>query len=144
MIGAVVVVAALTGCGVFVNEFAEGDYAETIPEALLEADLAITDAFASKGLDGFTAYLAVGIDIDQTELSEQALADMLRIVVNENDLPADQMLLTVQNVEGDFIDLGQMVERIAPDVGTNYVRDVDLTITTDEAREIVEAVDRQR
>ena len=133
----------LTGCGVFAKEFSDGDYAETIPAALRESDLGVTEAFAAKGIDGFTFYLGVGIDIDQTQLSDDALAEMLQIIIDGNDLPTDELRVTVQDVDGEFVNLGEMVEGIAPDVGANYLRGVDLIITTDEAREIIDAVNTE-
>jgi len=135
---------ALCGCGVFAKEFSDGDYAETIPAALRESSLGVTEAFASKGLDGFTFYLAVGVDIDQTRLSEAALADMLQIIIDGNDLPTDEMRITVQDRNGEFVDLGEMVDELAPDVASSYVTSPRLNITTDEARQIIDAVHTQR
>lgn len=135
---------ALSGCGVIAKEFSDGDYAETIPAALQDSDLGVTEAFASKGLDGFTFYLSVGVDIDQAQLSDSALAEMLQIIIDGNDLPTDQMRITVQDIDGEFVELGEIVEGIAPDVGNNYVTGARLIITTDEAREIIDAVDAEQ
>lgn len=133
----------LTGCGVFAKEFSDGDYAETIPAALRESDLGVTEAFAAKGIDGFTFYLGVGIDIDQTQLSDDALAEMLQIVIDGNDLPTDEMRVTVQNVNGEFVDLDDLVASVAPDIDTGY-SDSRLVVTTEQARQIIDAVGREQ
>lgn len=129
----------LTGCGVFAKEFSDGDYAETIPAALRESDLGVTEAFAAKGIDGFTFYLGVGIDIDQTQLSDNALAEMLQIIIDGNDLPTDEMRVTVQNVNEEFVDLDDLVANVAPDIDTGY-SDSRLVVTTEQARQIIDAV----
>lgn len=132
-------IVALSGCGVIAKEFSDGEYAETIPAALRESDLGVTEAFASKGLDGFTFYLAVGVDIDHETLSHDELGSILQIIVDGNDLPTENLVLYATNIDDELINLDDMVRAIAPGVDVGSVGS-EARITTDEAREIIDAV----
>ncbi len=43
---AIVMTLALAGCGVLAKELSDGDFDETIPAALAESGIGITDSFA--------------------------------------------------------------------------------------------------
>lgn len=130
----------LTGCGVVLKEVSDGDFAETIPAALAESGRGVTESFAAKGLDGFTFYLDVGIDVDAETADADDLAAFLRIILVGNDLPTDEIRLTVQNAEGEFLDLESIALQAAPDLELFGSSDTVLLVDDDEARAIVEAV----
>lgn len=131
---------ALSGCGAVTKELSDGDFAETIPAALTASDIGITDSFAAKGLDGFTFNLIVGVDLDHDDLSPDDLAGILRIVLENNDVPSDQIKLSVNDVDGEPIDVQDVVEQISPDLETRAASYGDLAVTNDQAAAIVEAV----
>nr|WP_201470062.1 hypothetical protein [Microbacterium hydrocarbonoxydans] len=131
---------ALCGCGPFLKETSDGDFAETIPAALAESGRGVTDSFAAKGLDGFTFYLNVGIDVEEQTVDADDLAAFLRIIVLGNDLPTDQIRLTVQNAEGDFLDVESIAVQTAPDLDLFASSDTTLILDEEQAIEIVEAV----
>ncbi|KQQ64603.1 hypothetical protein ASF63_16625 [Microbacterium sp. Leaf320] len=131
---------ALAGCGVITKELADGDFAETIPAALAESGRGVTDSFAAKGLDGFTFYLDVGIDVDRETIDENDLAAFLRVILAENDLPTDEIRMSVQNADGDFIDLEQIAVQVSPDLELFGSSETTLLLDSDDARTIIEAV----
>ncbi|WP_447913020.1 hypothetical protein [Microbacterium phyllosphaerae] len=131
---------ALSGCGAITKELSDGDFAETIPAALAESDIGVTDSFAAKGIDGFTFNLIVGVDLDHGELSADDLAGILTIVLQNNDVPSDQIKLSVNDVDGEPIDVKEVVEQINPDLETRAASYGDLAVTNDQAAAIVEAV----
>lgn len=131
---------ALAGCGVITKELSSGDFAETIPAALVESDIGITDSFASKGLDGFTFNLVVGVDLDDQELSPDDLAGILRIILENNDVPSDQIQLSVAANDGESVDVPQLVQEISPDLKTKASIYGNLSVTNEQAAAIVKAV----
>jgi hypothetical protein len=136
----VALAAALGGCGVVAKEFSDGDFAETIPAGLAASGRGVTDSFAAKGLDGFTFYLDVGIDVDRETIDENDLAAFLRVILTENDLPTDEIRMSVQNNDGDFIDLEQIAVRVSPDLEVFGSSETTLLLDFDDARTIIEAV----
>lgn len=141
-VGALIVATAvaLTGCGPVKKELSSGDFAETIPAALQASDIGITDSYAAKGIDGFTFNLLVGVDLDHDALSADDLAGILRIVLENNDVPSDQIQLSVNDADGESIDVQEVVEQISPDLETRAASYGDLAVTNDQAAAIVEAV----
>lgn len=137
---AIVMMLALAGCGVLAKELSDGDFDETIPAALAESGIGITDSFASKGLDGFTFNLVVGVDLDDQELSPDDLAGILRIILENNDVPSDQIQLSVTGSDGEFIDVPEVVTQIGPDLKTRASIYGNLSVTNEQAIEIVKAV----
>ncbi|WP_431072066.1 hypothetical protein [Microbacterium phyllosphaerae] len=131
---------ALVGCGVITKELADGDFAETIPAELAASGRGVTDSFAAKGLDGFTFYLNVGIDVDRETIDEDDLAAFLRVILTENDLPTDEIRMSVQNADGDFIDLEQIAVQASPTLELFGSSETTLILDDDDARTIVEAV----
>lgn len=131
---------ALSGCGVFAKELSDGDFAETIPAELAASGRGVTDSFAAKGLDGFTFYLNVGIDVDRETIDEDDLAAFLRVILTENDLPTDEIRMSVQNADGDFIDLEQIAVQVSPDLELFGSSETTLLLDSDDARTIIEAV----
>ena len=127
----------LSGCSVIVGDLAP-DEVEEIPPALFAADIGVTDAFASKGVDGFTYYLYVGVDIDDDELTDAELEAILQIIVDENDMPFDDIHLGVDDVNGETIDLEPRVERLVP--GVVVTSSYYIWITMDGARQIIDAL----
>lgn len=137
---AIVITLALAGCGVLAKELSDGDFDETIPAALAASDIGITDSFASKGLDGFTFNLVVGVDLDDQELSPDDLAGILRIVLENNDVPSDQIQLSVTGSDGESIDVPEVVTQISPDLATRASLYGSLSVTNEQAIAIVKAV----
>ena len=131
--------ASLSGCSLVAGDLAD-DQVEEIPAALLASDVGVTEAFAEKAVDGFTYYLAVGIYLDDAEFTESDLASVLQIIIDENDLPTDDIELAVRDVDGEAIDLESMMERLVPGVVDTSVYG-HVTLTTDGAREIIYAVE---
>ncbi|MFJ4044110.1 hypothetical protein ACIPV2_00005 [Microbacterium sp. NPDC089987] len=142
MVAGLGVALSLAGCSFIAADRAD-DQVEEIPAALLASDVGATDAYAEKGLNGFTHYLAVGVDLDDHDLTDSDLASVLQIVVDENDLPLDQIKLSIHDVDGEPIALESMMEQLVPGVVvvTSYE---DVRITIDGAREIIDAVSAQR
>ncbi len=140
--GAVASVAmlTLTGCGPVTKELSNGDFAETIPAALSDAGIGVTDSFAAKGLDGFTFYMGVGVDLDHDDLSPDELATILRAILENNDVPSDQIRLSVDDSQGETIDVPAVVESIDPELETRAGSYGGLSVTNDQAIAIVEAV----
>ncbi len=130
----------LSGCGVVLKEVSDGDFDETIPAALASSDRGVTDSFAAKGLDGFTFYLAVGIDVDRESIDANDLAAFLRIILVENDLPTEEIRMSVQNADGDFVDLERIALQASPGLDLFGSSETRLLLDTDDARAIVEAV----
>lgn len=130
----------LTGCGVLAKELSDGDFAETIPAALAASDLGVTDSGASEGLDGFTFYVYVGIDIDRDEVTADDLATILRIILENNDVPSDEIRLTVDGPDGESIGLAEVVDRIDPELDARESSLGGLSVTNEQAIEIVKAV----
>lgn len=130
--------ASLTGCSFIAGDLAD-DQVEEIPAALLASDIGITEAGADKAVSGFTYYLAVGIYLDDDDLTDSELASILQIIVDENDLPTDTIVLTVMNSDRESIDVEQIADRLVPGVVvvSSYG---DIRITMDGAREIIDAV----
>lgn len=137
---AVTISAALSGCGVVLKEVSDGDFAEEIPAALADSGRGVTESFAAKGLDGFTFYLNVGIDVDRASIDQDDLAAFLRIILVGNDLPTDSLRLSVQNADGDFLDLETLALQAAPELDLFGSSETTLNLDSDEARAIVEAV----
>lgn len=137
---AVTLSVALTACGPVAKELSNGDFAETIPAALADAGIGVTDSFAAKGLDGFTFYMGVGVDLDHDELSPDDLATILRVILENNDVPSDQIRLSVDDSEGETIDVPAVVESIDPDLQTRAGSYGGLSVTNDQAAAIIEAV----
>ena len=130
--------ASLTGCSLIAGDLAD-DQVEEIPAALLASDIGVTEAGASKAVAGLTYYLAVGIYLDDDELTDSELASILQIIVDENDLPMDTIGLTVMNSDRESIDVEQIADRLVPGVVivSSYG---NIRITMDGAREIIDAV----
>jgi hypothetical protein len=89
-------------------------YQEAIPKALRATQLGVTDAWADEGLDGFTKYLAVGAQLDRDEVTADDVRVILGAIAESNDLKADELHLTVKNVDGDYADM----PAIAAELGT--------------------------
>ncbi|OAN38392.1 hypothetical protein [Microbacterium sp. H83] len=138
--GIALLAVSLGGCGVVAKEFSDGDFAETIPAELAASGRGVTDSFASKGLDGFTFYLSVGIDVDRAAIDEDDLAAFLRIILVGNDLPTDKIRMSVQNADGDFLDLEQLALQASPGIELFGSSETTLVLDSDDARTIVEAV----
>lgn len=139
-VGILALAASLSGCGVVANEFSDGDYDETIPAELAASGRGVTDSFAAKGLDGFTFYLEVGIDVDRETIDEDDLAAFLRIVLVGNDLPTDRIRMSVQNADGDFLDLESIALQASPGLDLFGSSENTLLLDSDDARTIIEAV----
>lgn len=137
---AVALTVALTGCGPVAKELSNGDFAETIPAALADAGIGVTDSYAAKGLDGFTFYMGVGVDLDHDELSPDDLAAILRAILENNDVPSDQIRLSVDDSQGETIDVPEVVDSIDPDLKTRAGSYGGLSVTNDQAVAIIEAV----
>lgn len=131
---------ALSGCGPLLKETSDGDFAETIPAALMESDIGVTDAFAAKTISGFTFSMSVGVDLDHEDASADDLAGILRIVLENNDVPSDEIDLSVNGSDGESIDLEALVRSISPDLETRAATYGDLAVTNDQAAAIVEEV----
>jgi hypothetical protein len=138
----VTLMASLAGCSFIAGDLAD-DQVEEIPAALLASDIGITKAGADKAVSGFTYYLAVNVYLDDDELTDSELASILQIIVDENDLPIDELKLGVVDVNDEDIDLDSMMERLVPGVVALTVGD-DVRFTTDEAREIIDAVNTEQ
>jgi len=80
-------------------------YQEAIPKALRATQLGVTDAWADEGLDGFTKYLSVGVQLDEDEVTADDVRVILGAIAESNDLKADELHLTVKNVDGDYADM---------------------------------------
>lgn len=137
---AVALAATLSGCGVVLEEVSDGDFAETIPAALAESGRGVTDSFAAKGLDGFTFYLGVGIDVESETVDADDLASFLRVILIGNDLPTDEIRLSVQNAEGNFLDLESIAMQTAPDLELFGSSETTLILDDEQAITIVRAV----
>ena len=138
----VTLMASLAGCSFIAGDLAD-DQVEEIPAALLASDIGIAKAGADKAVSGFTYYLAVNVYLDDDELTDSELASILQIIVDENDLPIDELKLGVVDVNDEDIDLDSMMERLVPGVVAVTVGD-DVRFTTDGAREIIDAVNTEQ
>lgn len=137
----VTLLASLTGCSFIAGDLAD-DEVEEIPTALLASDIGITDAYAEKAVTGFTYYLAVGVDLDHDELTDSELASILQIIVDENDLPTDDIELGVEGADGEDIDVESTMERLVPGVVVTSLYG-EVRITMDGARDIIDAVNTE-
>lgn len=133
------VISTLTGCSLVAGDLAD-DEVEEIPAALLASDIGVAEAFAQKVTSGLSFDLWVGVDLDDAELTDEELASILQIVVDENDLPTDSLRLNVNDVDGNSIDLESMMDRLVSGVVEVSSSSV-VWITTDGAREIIDAVE---
>ncbi|WP_312167853.1 hypothetical protein [Microbacterium sp.] len=131
---------AVTGCGPLLKETSDGDFAETIPAALAASDIGITHSYAEKTISGFTFYLSVGVDLDHDEASADDLAGILRIILENNDLPSDKIDLGVNGSDEESIDLEALVQSISPELEFSSSSYGDIQVTNDQAIAIVEAV----
>ncbi|WP_341958004.1 hypothetical protein [Microbacterium sp. LWH13-1.2] len=131
---------ALSGCGAVTKELSEGDFAETIPAALAASDIGITDSYAEKTISGFTFYLSVGVDLDHDDASADDLAGILRIILENNDVPSDKIDLGVNGSDEESVDLEALVQSISPDLKISSSTYGDIQVTNDQAAAIVEAV----
>ncbi|KQQ64604.1 hypothetical protein [Microbacterium sp. Leaf320] len=131
---------ALSGCGAVTKELSEGDFAETIPAALAASDIGITDSYAEKTISGFTFYLSVGVDLDHDDASADDLARILRIILENNDVPSDEIDLGVNGSDEESVDLEALVQSISPDLKISSSTYGDIQVTNDQAAAIVEAV----
>ncbi|MEZ7753906.1 hypothetical protein O5Y58_00150 [Microbacterium paraoxydans] len=132
-------ISTLTGCSLVAGDLAD-DEVEEIPAALLASDIGVAEAFAQKVTSGLSFDLWVGVDLDDAELTDEELASILQIVVDENDLPTDSLRLNVNDVDGNSIDLESMMDRLVSGVVEVSSSSV-VWITTDGAREIIDAVE---
>lgn len=105
----------------------------------MASDVGVTEAFAEKATSGLSFELSVGVYLDDAEFTESDLASVLQIIIDENDLPTDDIELAVRDVDGAAIDLESMMERLVPGVVDTSVYG-HVTLTTDGAREIIDAV----
>ena len=133
------VISTHTGCSLVAGDLAD-DEVEEIPAALLASDIGVAEAFAQKVTSGLSFDLWVGVDLDDAELTDEELASILQIVVDENDLPTDSLRLNVNDVDGNSIDLESMMDRLVSGVVEVSSSSV-VWITTDGAREIIDAVE---
>ena len=138
----VTLMASLAGCSFIAGDLAD-DEVEEIPAALLASDIGITEAYAEKTVSGFTYYLSVGVNLDHDELTDSELASILQIIVDENDLPTDDIELGVEGVDGEDIDVESTMERLVRGVVVTSLYG-EVTITTDGAREIIDAVNTEQ
>lgn len=138
----VVLLVPLTGCSLIAGDLAD-DEVEEIPAALLASDIGVTEAFAVKATNGLSFDLWVGVDLDDAELTDEELASILQIVVDENDLPTDSIKFGVNDVEGGSIDVESMMERLVPGVVEVSSSSI-VWITTDGARDIIDAVNTEQ
>ncbi|MFF1540398.1 hypothetical protein ACFVWL_09980 [Microbacterium sp. NPDC058269] len=138
----VTLMASLAGCSFIAGDLAD-DEVEEIPAALLASDIGIAKAGADKAVSGFNHYLAVNVYLDDDELTDAELASILQIIVDENDLPIDELKLGVVDVNDEDIDLDSMMERLVPGVVSVTVGD-DVRFTMDGAREIIDAVNTEQ
>lgn len=132
-------VSSITSCSLVAGDLAD-DEVEDIPAALLDSGVGVTEAFAEKATTGLSFELSVGVYLDDAEFTESDLASVLQIIVDENDLPTDDIELAVRDVDGEAIDLESMMERLVPGVVDTSVYG-HVTLTTDGAREIIDAVE---
>jgi hypothetical protein len=138
----VTLMASLAGCSFIAGDLAD-DEVEEIPAALLASDIGITEAGAEKTVSGFTYFLSVTIYLDDDDLTDSELGSILQIIVDENDLPTDDIKLGVESVDGEDIDLETMMERLVPGVVVTSLYG-DVRITTDGARDIIDAVNAEQ
>lgn len=131
----------VAGCSFIAGDLAD-DEVEEIPAALLASDIGVTEAGADKAVSGFTYYLAVGVYLDDDELTDSELGSILQIIVDENDLPTDTIVLTVMNSDRESIDVEQIADRLVPGVVVVSSHG-DIRITTDGARDIINAVNTE-
>ena len=131
---------ALSGCGAITKELSDGDFAETIPAALADSDIGVTDSYAEKTISGFTFYLSVGVDLDHDDASADDLAGILRIILENNDVPSDEIDLGVNGSDEESVDLEALVQSISPDLEISSSTYGDIQVTNDQAAAIVEAV----
>jgi hypothetical protein len=119
------------------------DEVEEIPAALRASDIGVAEAFAVKVTSGLSFDLWVGVDLDDAELTDEELASILQIVVEENDLPTESIRFGVDDVDGVGIDVESMMERLVPGVVEVSSSSI-VWITTDGAREIIDAVNAEQ
>lgn len=137
----VTLLVSLTGCSLVAGDLAD-DEVEEIPAALLASDIGVTEAFAVKATSGLSFDLWVGVDIDDAELTDEELASILQIVVDENDLPTDSIRFGVDDADGGGIDVESMMERLVPGVVEVSSSSI-VWITMDGARDIIDAVNME-
>lgn len=138
----VVLLVPLTGCSLIAGDLAN-DEVEEIPAALRASDIGVTEAFAVKVTSGLSFDLWVGVDLDDAELTDEELASILQIVVDENDLPTDSIKFGINDVEGGGIDVESMMERLVPGVVEVSSSSI-VWITAGGAREIIDAVNTEQ
>lgn len=138
----VTLMVSLTGCSFIAGDLAD-DEVEEIPAALLASDIGVTEAGAEKTVSGFTYFLSVTIYLDDDDLTDSELASILQIIVEENDLPTNEIDLGVEGADGEDIDLESMMERLVPGVVVTSLYG-DVRITTDGARDIIDAVNAEQ
>ncbi|WP_243228033.1 hypothetical protein [Microbacterium sp. CIAB417] len=104
-VGAVMaaVVAMITGCAQL--PFTDGSFEKKIPAAIEQASFPVQKAWADKGTDGLTTYLAVGVTLAQDEFTAEDLREMLKIVAANNTINATQFRIYVRDPDDDSIDL---------------------------------------
>lgn len=128
----------VAGCSMIAGDLAD-DEVEEIPATLLASDIGVTEAFAVKATNGLSFDLWVGVDLDDAELTDEELASILQIVVEENDLPTDSIRFGVDDADGGGIDVESMMERLVPGVVEVSSSSI-VWITMDGARDIIDAV----
>jgi hypothetical protein len=87
--------ALMTGC--FALPPLDSSFEEKIPAALEEAELGLTDVWASRSTSGFTVILNVGGTSETGEVSPEELRSMLQIIVDNNTLGGGRLDLGFRN-----------------------------------------------
>ena len=137
---AVAVVALIAALGLSACSTAkmnEHVYEETVPAALSQADPGVVESFAASGLDGFTNYVRIGIDLDRDELSPVQLGTMLGAITSAGGISSSQLRISVQDSHGDFFDVAEIARQIDPSRESS-VNKTDLVIDADDARSLAE------
>jgi hypothetical protein len=100
----------LTGCAQ--TPFSDDSFTESIPAAVEDSGLGITDVWADKALDGFTTILSVGGTLETGELTDEQVRRLIGIIVKANTLQAESLDVSLRDAEDESIDLKPALERL--------------------------------
>lgn len=108
-VGMVTLAAALTvGLSGCVGMPVDDGFKTAIPEAL-SSTLGYTDAWAGKGIDGFTDYLSVGFTVPDESFDSDDLKKSVAIVLQNSTFRPDSVRLSIDTTEE--IDLVALAEQ---------------------------------
>jgi hypothetical protein len=123
---------ALLVSGCAQTPFADDSFMEKIPDAIESSDLGITEAWADKGVDGFTTVLSVGGTFESGTLTDEQVQELVAIIVDENTIDAGQIDISIRDADSESIDLTPALRTLGADPLLNG------RIRSDEARAIAE------